>query len=304
MYNAWGSFLLGLPDLLGRLHLSVAPYTTRMRSYSFYVRDQWQVTNRLTLAYGTRYEYFPIPTRADRGLERYNPATNMMEIGGVGAVPRDLGIEFEKGLFAPRVGVTFRAVADHGDTWRVRHHERSVFAGAADADESPDPAEPDGPGAEQPFLGRPTAAGVPPIADPDLGNGIIPIPGNVTAFTLPDEFNRGYIKSWNAAVQKELRWGLVAEAAYVATRQIDQLGFLELNWSPIGGGQAGRQLNRQFGRTAQTRLVAPIGDTNTTRCKRGSIDASRTGSRSASATRCRNRPGSRARRAATGRRAS
>src|SRR5262249_45928121 len=39
-----------------------------------------------------------------------------------------------------------------------------------------------------------------------------------------------------------------------------QLGFRELNWSPIGGGQAGRQLNRKFGRTGQTRLIAPIGD--------------------------------------------
>jgi hypothetical protein len=47
----------------------------------------------------------------------------------------------------------------------------------------------------------------------------------------------------------------------VATRQIDQLGLLEMNWSPIGGGQAGRQLNRLYGRTAQTRLVAPVGDT-------------------------------------------
>ena len=66
------------------------------------------------------------------------------------------------------------------------------------------------------------ADGVPPIPDPDLGNGIIPIPGNVTAFTIPKKFNRGYIKSWTAAVQKELKWGFVAEAAYVATRQIDQ----------------------------------------------------------------------------------
>jgi hypothetical protein len=105
------------------------------------------------------------------------------------------------------------------------------------------------------------ADGVPAIADPDLGNGIIPVPSNVTAITIPDKFNRGYIKSWNAAVQKELKWGFVAEAAYVATRQIDQLGFLELNWSPINGGQTGRQLNQKFGRTAQTRLIAPIGDT-------------------------------------------
>ena len=73
LYNAWGSFLLGLPDQLGRLNLTVAPYATRMRSYSFYVRDQWQVTNRLTLSYGTRYEFFPMPRRDDHGLERYNP---------------------------------------------------------------------------------------------------------------------------------------------------------------------------------------------------------------------------------------
>ena len=35
-------------------------------------------------------------------------------------------------------------------------------------------------------------------------------------FTLPDEFKRGHIKSWNVAFQKELRWGFVGEAAYVA----------------------------------------------------------------------------------------
>ena len=47
----------------------------------------------------------------------------------------------------------------------------------------------------------------------------------------------------------------------MATRQIDQLGVLELNWSPINGGQPGRQLNQKFGRTAQTKLIAPVGDT-------------------------------------------
>lgn len=259
-FNAWGAFLLGLPDQLGRLNETVAPYTTRMRSYSFYVRDQWQVKNRLTVSFGTRYEYFPVPTRADRGLERYNPQSNMMEIGGIGSVPRDLGISVEKGLFAPRFGMTYRATptmvvrAGFGITndpyslarpMRTNHpilinlvvQAPNAFAAA----------------------GR-VADGVPAIPQPDLGNGIIPIPSNVTAFTLPDKFNRGYIKSWNAAIQKELKWGFVGEAAYVATRQIDQVGFLELNWSPIGGGQSGRQLFQKFGRTAQTRIVAPIGD--------------------------------------------
>ncbi len=260
-FNAWGAFLLGLPEQLGRLNETIAPYTTRMRSYSFYVRDQWQVRHNLTISYGTRYEYFPVPTRVDRGLERYNPATNMMEIGGVGSVPRDLGISVEKGLFAPRVGVTFRAtptlVARGGfgitnDPYSLARPMRTNHPVLLNlVVQAPNSFA---------WAGR-LADGVPPIPDPDLGNGIIPIPSNVTAFTIPQKFNRGYIKSWNAAVQKELKWGFVAEGAYVATRQIDQLGFLELNWSPINGGQAGRQLNQKFGRTAQTRVITPIGDT-------------------------------------------
>lgn len=260
-FNAWGAFLLGLPDQLGRLNETVAPYTTRMRSYSFYARDQWQISNRITIAYGTRYEYFPMPTRVDRGLERYNPDTNMMEIGGVGSVPRDLGVSIEKALFAPRVGLTFRAsptlVARGGfgitnDPYSLARPMRTNHPILLNlVVQAPNSFA---------WAGR-LADGVPPIPDPDLGNGIIPIPGNVTAFTIPKKFNRGYIKSWNAAVQKELKWGFVAEAAYVATRQIDQLGFLELNWSPINGGQAGRQLNQKFGRTAQTRIITPIGDT-------------------------------------------
>jgi hypothetical protein len=185
----------------------------------------------------------------------------MMEIGGIGSVPRDLGVSVEKGLFAPRVGVTFRAsptlVARGGfgitnDPYSLARPMRTnhpillnLVINAPNAFA---------------WAGR-TADGVPAIADPDLGNGIIPIPSNVTAFTIPDKFNRGYITSWNVAVQKELKWGFVGEAAYVATRQIDQLGFLELNWSPIGGGQTGRQLNQKFGRAAQTRIIAPIGDT-------------------------------------------
>ncbi len=260
-YNAWAGFLLGLPTQLGRLHEVVAPYTTRMRTFSLYVRDQWQASSKLTISYGTRWEYFPIPTRSDRGLERYNPATNMMEIGGVGSVPKDLGIKVEKGLFAPRLGATYRLTP----TTIVR----GGFGITNDPYSLARPMRTNHPILLNLVVDAPhswgsagtTAGGVPAIADPDLGNGIIPIPRNVTAFTLPDEFNRGYVKSWNVAVQKELKWGFAAEAAYVATRQIDQLGFRELNWSPIGGGQGGRQLNRAFGRTAQTRLVAPIGDT-------------------------------------------
>ncbi|MGB2714613.1 MAG: TonB-dependent receptor [Vicinamibacterales bacterium] len=263
MYNSWASFLLGYPDQLGRLNLAVAPYTTRMRSYSFYVRDQWQVTNRLTLSFGTRYEYFPVPMRADRGLERYNPETNMMEIGGVGSIPKDLGINVEKALFAPRFGATFRVsptmvvrggfgiTNDPYSLARPMRTNHPILLNLVVPAATP---------SNLMWAGR-TADGVPAIPNPDLGNGIIPIPPQVTAFTLPTDFNRGYIRSFNVAVQKELKWGFVGEAAYVGTRQIDQLGNMQLNWTPIGGGDAGRQLRARWGRTADTLMVTNIGDT-------------------------------------------
>jgi hypothetical protein len=261
-FNSFASFLLGLPSDAGRLRLNVAPYTTRSRQYSFYVRDQWQVSPKVTLSFGTRYEYFPIPTRNDRGLERYNLDTNMMEVGGLAPVPQDLGISMQKNLFAPRLGMTYRitesAVLRGGfgitnDPYSLARSMRTnhpILANLYDE-------------AAHSFTWvRPIEQGIPIIPDTDLNSGIIPVPGNVTVVTLPDEFRRGRVWSWNTAFEKELKWGLVGEVAYIGTRQINQLGQREQNWSPIGGGSAGRQMVQKFGRTAATILIAPIGDTH------------------------------------------
>ncbi len=53
--------------------------------------------------------------------------------------------------------------------------------------------------------------------------------------------------------------GRTADLGYVASRQVRQQGSLQLNWSPIGGGQAGQQLTRAFGRTASTGMLSAIG---------------------------------------------
>src|SRR5262249_18160152 len=200
-FNAWSAFLLGLPNEFGRLLEVDDPYTTRMQSYSFYARDQWQPTSNLTIAYGMRWEYFPVPTRANRGLERYDPTTNLMEIGGVGSVPTDLGIRVEKGLFAPRVGVTYRATPTMvvrggsgrtNDPYSLARPMRTNYPVLVNlVVPSPNSLG---------WAGR-LDDGIPLVPEPSLGNGIIPIAGDVTAFTLPDTFKRGYIKSWNVAIQ-------------------------------------------------------------------------------------------------------
>lgn len=271
-FHSWAAFLLGLPTQLGRLSENVAPYTTRHKAFSLYARDQWQINPRLTLSYGTRWEYFPIPTRADRGLERYNPATNKVEIGGVGSVPKDLGVKVSKRLFAPRLGIAWRP----GEKQVIR-------AGYGISNDPYSLARPMRtnhpiitnlvvpssnffwvPSASGTLTPNRLAEGIPPVPLVDVGNGIIDVPGNVVVFTLPDEFDRGYIQSWNLSFQRQLWGAFSGEIAYVGTRQIRQLGFRELNWSPVGGDQAGRQLNTPAfnRRTAQTRMVAPVGNSH------------------------------------------
>lgn len=260
--NGFASFLLGLPNTVGKTIVTEVPYRTRNWSYSFYVRDRWQVNRKLTISYGTRWEYFPMPTRGDRGVERYDWETNQVLVGGFGAVPRNLGVKMSKTLFAPRAGIAYRP----SDTWVVRagygitndpyplsrpflHNYPSIVELANDGPNSWTP------------VGR-LADGIPSIPTPGFGDGVIDIPPDIGASTIDTKFDRGYVQSWNLTLQKRLKWDFVGEVGYVATRQVRQIGLRELNWAPIGTGQAGQQLFQQFGRTARARLVTPIGGTH------------------------------------------
>ena len=49
-----------------------------------------------------------MPQRADRGIERYDFATNTMKVCGSGDVPDDCGVKLSKKLFSPRLGIAWR----------------------------------------------------------------------------------------------------------------------------------------------------------------------------------------------------
>jgi hypothetical protein len=261
-FNSFATFLLGLTTAVGTSAPMESPITTRNWSQGYYVRDQWQATRNLTLTLGLRYEYYPMPTRANRGMELYDPDTNMMLIGGVGSVPKGVGVEMSRKLFAPRAGIAYRI----GQKWVVR----SGFGINTDPYPLARPLRTNYPilismtipaANTFQYVGR-TEDGIPPIVFPDLASGIIPIPGTVTLRTLDKKFERGYVESFNFTVQRELKFGFVGQAAYVGTRGIRQQAYQELNWAEPGAGTAGRALNRRFGRTANTTLVTPFGTAN------------------------------------------
>jgi len=76
--------------------------------------------------------------------------------------------------------------------------------------------------------------------------------------TFPADFNRGYIQSFNLMVQHEIGGGVIGQVAYVGTRAIRQTANVDINASGPGGGNAGRALFPQFGRTATINSLTPF----------------------------------------------
>src|SRR5213593_3713952 len=258
-YKTFAAFLLGLPSNAGKLRLFPDDIQTRMKAYSMYARDRWQITPKLTFNYGVRVELFPFPQRVGRGLEVYDFDRNVMLLCGLGPNPIDCGINKGKGGPAPRAGLAYRITestvirAGYGMTWdpiNLSNFQRLNY-----------------PDLVQISLNRPNGfswattlrQGFPDIVQPDLKSGILPVASTLSVITLDNNnLVRGYIQSWNLTAERRFG-GWVGSAGYVATRTTDQLHQLDANWSPIGTGTAGQVLNRKFGRTAATRFYGTLG---------------------------------------------
>jgi hypothetical protein len=260
-FNSYATFLLGLATSVGKNTIVPDELTTRSWSYGFYARDRWNITPKLTLSYGLRWEYYALPSRDGRGIGLYDPATNNVRICGYGSVADNCGIGISKRGFVPRAGIAYRPTnslvirAGYGitiDPYSLgrpfKYNYPDLLIQTYDA-----------PNSYQWFATL--EQGIPAAAIPNLGNGIVPLPNAYVTTTInQDSFKRGYIQSWNFTLQKELPWNLVAQAGYVATRSTDQLGYLDLNAGQIPGlGIAGQALYQRFGRTAQTVYITPLG---------------------------------------------
>jgi outer membrane receptor protein involved in Fe transport len=262
--NSYAAALLGL---VGNYSKSLQNFEMKTREWqlAWYVRDRWQVSRRLTLNLGLRYEYYPIINRGDRGIERWDPYTNIAYFGGFGDTPRSAGVEVSKRLFAPRVGFAYRA----HDNWVVRAAYGLTY----------DPL-PFG----RPLRGlypstltgswNPTVTtygwfntvdqGIPDIAIPDVskGQGILPVSIDMGPRSpWGGMIHRGYIQSWNATIERRLPWEMVGSAGYVATRSIHQL--MDRNINTVGPGlgttTANLPLAKLYGKTIGANMWDGIG---------------------------------------------
>jgi hypothetical protein len=252
-YNQYAAFLLGLTSLASK-SLQWEEMTTREQYVAAYLSDRWQLHESLTLTGGLRWEYYPMVERADRGVEILDLATMNILIGGRGDTPKDVGINPSKTLFSPSAGVAWRVKDDQVVRGGYRLNYNPLPFGRPLRGAFPLTIAASFVGASnfQPF-GR-LEDGIPAFSGPSLDSDSIPLPPTVEMRTPdPSNLDRGRIHSWNLSYERKLPFDILGTVAYVGTRTDGGYSDLELNWSPPGGGNTGRQFFSQGGRTASTR---------------------------------------------------
>ena len=255
-FNGYAAFLLGQPNSIQK-SLQYILATGREWQFGSYVSDRWQVNRKLTVSMGLRYENYPLMGRAaGKGIERLDPETNLVYLGGRGNVPRNNGFNVSKTLFAPRLGIAYRL------------DDKTVIRTGYGMNFSPLPWS-------RPLRGfypltvnfafvapdsntavRSLAEGIPPVVGPDLSSGVVTLPA-VADMRTPQggDLKRGYIQSWNFTMERKLPGQVVGSIAYVGTQTTHQMADLDINSGQVlGAGNAGRPYSSRFGRNIATLL--------------------------------------------------
>ncbi|MGI4829729.1 MAG: carboxypeptidase regulatory-like domain-containing protein [Janthinobacterium lividum] len=259
-YNGLADFELGIAQSIQKGVQFTNPLTLRYSQFAFYAQDTWQASKALTVNYGVRYEFYPLPVEAHTGLFNYNPAVRStitdalgthtvgtVIVGGVGGNSQSAGIQDGHGLVVPRLGVSYRI----NDKTVVR----SGFGITVDPDNLRNalnsyPANINlvQNGANNYLEGGDFVTGIPALPVPVISaQGTVPLPENLSTNALPQNFRRGYIESFNLSFQRELPASFVANVAYAGSHAIRQQSNVNINAAPPGGGATGRLLNATYG---------------------------------------------------------
>lgn len=252
-YNAWAALLLGLDQQVGK-SLQNIKMTGREWQFGWYVRDRWQVTRKLTVNLGMRYELYPLVRRSHTGLGRYDLDTNQVIIGDVGGNDPNAGISVSQSMFAPRVGLAYRL----GNATVIRTGYGISYDPLPMSRVFRDPYPLTiiqnfvSPNSYVPYGS--VAQGIPDLSVPDLSTGKATVPATVviSRSPYPGTLHRGYIQSYNFTIERELPRSFVVSAAYVGTQTTHQFVDHEMNAGYPGSGTAGLPLYLMWGRKVLT----------------------------------------------------
>jgi hypothetical protein len=259
-YLSLADFLLGLPNNGTGLAVATAsqvtnPNAMRWTELAGYAQDQWTLSQKLTLNYGVRYEYYPAPYRDHTGVFRADPTlpqTANVEVGGVGGNPENAGFDMGSGFFAPRLGIAYRVndrtvvragggLTSDPDSLRFLRDSfpedlNPQYSGAANNSIAVD------------AVGNPITlvSGIPFQAIPNFSSGFASLPVATGTTTAPAKYRRGYIESWNLFLEQDLGNKFILNVGYVGTHAVRQLFGYNLSAGPLPDGTTVCMANGQY----------------------------------------------------------
>jgi hypothetical protein len=236
--NSLGDLLLGLPNqatIVNFRNLD-SQYAFTFNEASGFAQDAWQITPRLTVTYGMRYEYMrPAQEKQDR-FSSFNPATGQLVQAGnnLAGCPAGLCIAGGHTLYhadptewGPRLGVTWSPTADR--KWAVRggygiFYELMFFTNVTSLRSNlPDATT-------NTILGNGSTI--------TLNNIFSNLAGTTypTVAGVPADWRAGRVQQFSGGVQRELFKSIVLDVGYVGTRGDRLYGTLNLNQPPPAPG--------------------------------------------------------------------
>ena len=269
-YNALADFLLGQiggnmsnaqvpPCVIADKCAPDRPVTMREREMGFYVRDQWQIGQKLTASFGLRWEYYPVPVRADRGVEHFDLATNRVLMCGIASNSDTCGVTVQKDLFTPRLGIAYRPFESFVIRAGYSRNPQNdhMYRGATYTYPASITITQAGLNSFQPAGTLETGYRVSPI--PDYSSGSLALPAGARVITAPDHYIRGTITAFNVTAQKSFSRNMSVQVGYAGNRQRDMVRSTNRNYGTIGGGAASQPFFQTLGTTADFSFLDPLG---------------------------------------------
>jgi hypothetical protein len=258
-YNSLADMLLGLPNgssSIAKSQQTFDPNSMRWTELGAYAQDQWTVTPKLTISYGVRYERYPVAYRDHTGIYVVRvdrPQTSNVEVGGVNGLPKNAGVIVGPGMFAPRAGIAYRldsktvvrtgaGITVDPDSMRYLRDSfpmdltESYSSNGGSGTITTDPANGN---VAMPITDCSAATpthcyGIPIPAVPNYSSGFASLPIAQGTNTIPLNFRRGYIESWNLFVQRDLGKQYVANVGYVGNLFVREMaGVSPYNAAPL-----------------------------------------------------------------------
>lgn len=236
--TSWGndmaSFLLDQPSSVGR---DLDTYFPAYRdTWVFaYGGDKWQVSPKLTLDLGLRWEFYaPGTPHFPGGFSDYDPYSNELIVAGVGSNPMNLGMRSHYKHFAPRFGLAYRLTdktvlrggfgmsytpfQDNTYAYNFPVRANNAYNTSATGNGYGPAVLGDGVTAATFQAGFPAPV---PIVIPS--SGIITPTGTLASSNfdvIPKDFNNTYVESWNMALQRALPAHFTLDVAYVGNHGV------------------------------------------------------------------------------------